>query len=341
MNVPAESTSDVGVVAGVWRYPVKSLQGEQLTAARIDLTGLSGDRRWGIRDDATGRILTARREPRLLAAAATLDADGPVVVLPDGATLLGQGAVTDAGLRDWLGRPVTLVAADGAAGARAEFFADATDNTERGGRMDHAGRSIRRCHAVAAVDHGQYSGGITALSGRGVGCPKVPAEPPDRHRWRRLGRSRVVRAADPHRRCRAATATTACAARWSLAHNPDLSAISTSTEPSHATTTATSASGAPSEPAARSAQATTSRPGSWRNGIRRLQTRRAGRIPRGCGARSSTADKQDGCRWLPQAGRRRQGLSSCSRRGSSAISPLGQPCSRAVARSAGGPHAGR
>ena len=129
MNGRAESRSDLGVVAAVWRYPVKSLQGEQLTAARIDLTGLSGDRRWGIRDDATGRILTARREPKLLAAAATLDDDGPVVVLPDGATLRGLGAVTDAGLREWLGRPVTLVAAEGATGARAEFFADATDDT--------------------------------------------------------------------------------------------------------------------------------------------------------------------------------------------------------------------
>jgi hypothetical protein len=119
----------MGQVAALWRHPVKSLQGEPLSAAAVDEDGVRGDRSWGIRDGATGRILTGRREPRLLAAAASLGEDGePVIRLPDGATLHGAGEATDAALSAWLDRPVSLVAAAGAPGGQAEFFADATDD---------------------------------------------------------------------------------------------------------------------------------------------------------------------------------------------------------------------
>jgi uncharacterized protein YcbX len=117
-------------VAALWRHPVKSLQGEPLAEAVIDGDGLRGDRGWGIRDGATGRILTGRREPRLLEAAASLDADGqPTIRLPDGGELHGVGDATDAALTAWLGQPVRLVAAAGAPGGQAEFFADATDDS--------------------------------------------------------------------------------------------------------------------------------------------------------------------------------------------------------------------
>ena len=54
-------------VVGIWRYPVKSLQGEALDASVVERDGLEGDRLWGIRDGRTGRILTARRRPELAA----------------------------------------------------------------------------------------------------------------------------------------------------------------------------------------------------------------------------------------------------------------------------------
>lgn len=112
------------------RYPVKSLHGEYLTSAEIEQDGLIGDRRWGIRDETTGRILTARRAPELLFASAVLAADGkPVITLPSGVTCEGPGAETDRQLSDWLGKPVRLVHAIGAPGGRAEFFADPTDDS--------------------------------------------------------------------------------------------------------------------------------------------------------------------------------------------------------------------
>ncbi len=119
----------VATVVGLWRYPVKSMQGERLGAATVQADGLGGDRRWGVRDEQTGRVLTGRREPRLLDAVATLGDDGgePTIMLPDGARLNGLSAETHAALGDWLGRPVRLITATGL-GERAEYFADATDD---------------------------------------------------------------------------------------------------------------------------------------------------------------------------------------------------------------------
>ena len=116
-------------LVGVWRYPVKSLQGEALDAIAVEGDGLLGDRRWGIRDQRTGRILTARRRPELLAAAGSYDGDLPVVTLPDGRTATGPGTRTDDLLSDWLSGPVSLVGSVDSDAGRAEFFEDATDDT--------------------------------------------------------------------------------------------------------------------------------------------------------------------------------------------------------------------
>jgi uncharacterized protein YcbX len=113
----------------LWRYPVKSLQGERLSVGELEDDGLHGDRRWGIRDLGTGRILTARRRPELLAASAVYDGRWPVVTLPDGRTAHGPGPETDALLSEWLASPVRLVTAVGTDPGRAEFFADATDDS--------------------------------------------------------------------------------------------------------------------------------------------------------------------------------------------------------------------
>lgn len=91
-------------VLEVWRFPVKSLQGERLDQARIGLQGVEGDRRYAIFDVATGYGLTARRAPELLFAAARMGSDGSVdITLPDGSI-----ANDDDALSSWLGRKVVL-----------------------------------------------------------------------------------------------------------------------------------------------------------------------------------------------------------------------------------------
>ena len=96
-------------VLELWRYPVKSLQGERLESAMVTAGGLEGDRRFAIFDVETGFGLTARRAPELLFASATWHEDGSVdITLPD-----GSHATDDDALSEWLGRRVELRAADG------------------------------------------------------------------------------------------------------------------------------------------------------------------------------------------------------------------------------------
>ena len=47
-------------VATLWRYPVKSMQGEELDAAEITAGGLLGDRRFAVIDSATGQLANAK-----------------------------------------------------------------------------------------------------------------------------------------------------------------------------------------------------------------------------------------------------------------------------------------
>ena len=72
-------------VAQLWRYPVKSLQGERLESAGLDSEGVEGDRRYAIYDLDTGMGLTARRVPELLFASARIVEGGQVeITRPEG-----------------------------------------------------------------------------------------------------------------------------------------------------------------------------------------------------------------------------------------------------------------
>jgi uncharacterized protein YcbX len=59
----------VGYVAGLWRYPVKSMAGEELDSAEVSWHGLAGDRRWAFIRDGQVRSgfpwLTIRERPDL------------------------------------------------------------------------------------------------------------------------------------------------------------------------------------------------------------------------------------------------------------------------------------
>ncbi len=111
-------------VASLWRYPVKSVGGESIDTTDVGRHGFTGDRQFGIVDEATGRVLTARREPRLLFAMASWHAGEVGIVGPDGESL-----DTDAALSAWLGRPVRLERA-GAEGGVYENPLDAEAETD-------------------------------------------------------------------------------------------------------------------------------------------------------------------------------------------------------------------
>jgi len=55
---PAEV--EAGSVVGLWRYPVKSMMGEELNAAEVMERGLVGDRQFAVVDASTGKVAGAK-----------------------------------------------------------------------------------------------------------------------------------------------------------------------------------------------------------------------------------------------------------------------------------------
>ena len=116
-------------VLELWRYPVKSMQGERLEEADVEKGGLAGDRVWGVRDVVSTRILSGRRDPALLSASGRIVDGEPAIDLPDGTTVTGVGAATDEALSRLVGREVRLVVAADEPPGEVEFYADAVDES--------------------------------------------------------------------------------------------------------------------------------------------------------------------------------------------------------------------
>jgi len=113
-------------VAGLWRYPVKSLRGEPLSTAVLGPEGIPGDRMvWVVGPEA---VRSARRQYKLLGLHGTLGVDGVPLIdghpwtAPEALALVKRAAGEDAWLEasDGLERfdvlPL-LVATDGAVAA--------------------------------------------------------------------------------------------------------------------------------------------------------------------------------------------------------------------------------
>jgi uncharacterized protein YcbX len=100
-------------LAGIRRYPVKSMTGEALDHADVELRGLVGDRLWSLRDPdgKLGSGKSSRRfraMPGLLDLVARYDGDVPVIELPDGRVVRGDDAAVHEAMSAYVGRPVTL-----------------------------------------------------------------------------------------------------------------------------------------------------------------------------------------------------------------------------------------
>src|SRR5712691_4272753 len=125
----------VGSIASVWRYPVKSMMGEELNAAEVTKGGLLGDRAYALVDGSDGKVASAknpRKWPRLFDFRATFveppraAAKVPPVriALPDGATVTsGQGDLNQV-LSNALTREVTLGEARRGAVNAEEYWPD-------------------------------------------------------------------------------------------------------------------------------------------------------------------------------------------------------------------------
>ena len=109
----------VGTVVALWRYPVKSMQGEELNAARMTERGLVGDRVYALVDRETGKIVSAKNPKKWAQMfdfrAAFVEAPegcGPLppvqITLPDGTCVTSTATELNSVLSQVLGREVVL-----------------------------------------------------------------------------------------------------------------------------------------------------------------------------------------------------------------------------------------
>lgn len=109
----------LGSVVSIWRYPVKSMMGEELNAADVTERGLLGDRAYALIDVATGKVASAknpRKWPRLFEFRAVYtevprrgeELPAVRITLPDGITVTSDQGNVDEVLSAQLGREVVL-----------------------------------------------------------------------------------------------------------------------------------------------------------------------------------------------------------------------------------------
>lgn len=97
-------------IAELWRYPIKSLQGERVESIALGPGGSPGDRVLAVVDPAARKVLSAKRYADLLMASARTVDDGIVLTLPSGDEFAADDPKVHAALSDWLGKDVRLEA---------------------------------------------------------------------------------------------------------------------------------------------------------------------------------------------------------------------------------------
>jgi uncharacterized protein YcbX len=106
-------------VQALWRFPVKSMLGEELDEADVAEDGVVGDRAYALRDRETGKVVSAKHPklwPNMLACRAAFleppraGAELPPVriQLADGSEVMSDAADVDAVLSRFFGRDVEL-----------------------------------------------------------------------------------------------------------------------------------------------------------------------------------------------------------------------------------------
>ncbi len=115
--------SEIGTILSLWRYPVKSMIGEELPLIQVESHGLRRDRSYAILDYSDGKVATAknpRKWPTLFNCKATFheamdcsEEECPVhITLYDGTQVSSKHPDLDQILSRALGRPVMLVATE-------------------------------------------------------------------------------------------------------------------------------------------------------------------------------------------------------------------------------------
>ena len=112
-------SEDVGSVATLWRFPVKSMGGEQLRDVEVTERGVLGDRAYALIDKDTGKVVSAKSAklfPKMLDCKAAFvepprrgsDLPPVQILLPNGTTVRSDSGEVDRVLSAHFKRNVTL-----------------------------------------------------------------------------------------------------------------------------------------------------------------------------------------------------------------------------------------
>jgi uncharacterized protein len=116
------SSEPLGTIRTLWRFPVKSMLGEELDAVYLTEGGIIGDRAYALRDRETGKVASAKHPklwPNLFACRAAFveppragEELPPVrIELADGTSVISDAPDVDAVLSRFFGRDVELARA--------------------------------------------------------------------------------------------------------------------------------------------------------------------------------------------------------------------------------------
>ncbi len=125
----------IGIVAAIHRYPVKSMMGEDLKVAQIGTKGLLGDRVFALADPANGKIASAKNPSKWPALFSFLAAftrppeeNGALppaqITFPDGSNVSTTDKSIEVKLSASLGKPVRFLSGAPTAGTLEEYWPD-------------------------------------------------------------------------------------------------------------------------------------------------------------------------------------------------------------------------
>jgi MOSC domain-containing protein len=107
----------IGSIVSLWRYPVKSVRGEQASTLTVEGRGVVGDRLYAVRNPE-GKLGSGKSSRRfrkmegLLDLRAVYDGAIPLITFPDGRVLPGDDPAIHDDLSTYVGQPVTLARED-------------------------------------------------------------------------------------------------------------------------------------------------------------------------------------------------------------------------------------
>ena len=115
-----QAHKSIGKVVSIWRYPVKSMMGEELNSSYVTERGLIGDRVYAIIDLETGKVASAKNPGKwgklfdfraaFIDSLQTVDNIPPVrITFPDGSQIFSNHGDADHTLSKVLGREVSVM----------------------------------------------------------------------------------------------------------------------------------------------------------------------------------------------------------------------------------------